>query len=75
MARRGRRRHGQRSAELEAVDHGYLLGAQGGPATVVADPERVVGQLDRPEQARGQDPAVEVVHLRARTGLEQIHSN
>jgi hypothetical protein len=40
----------------------------------VADLEGVAGQLDRPEQARRLDAAVEVVDLGARTGLEEVNS-
>src|SRR3989454_12306059 len=37
--------------------------------------ERAVGKADGPHQARWRDPAREVVHVRARTGLEEIDSD
>jgi len=63
-----------RPEELERVQHRQILHGQHGGSAVAADAYRIVVHRQRPEQAGREDATVEVVQLRARTGLEEIHS-
>ena len=62
------------SEELELVEDRDVCSPHHRLAAGMAHLKRVARQLDRPEQTRGADAAVEVVDLRARTGLEQVDS-
>src|SRR5262249_14615287 len=60
------------SEEREVVHHGDVTQMElGGPAL---DAECVIGEASRPEETRRCNATVEVVNLRARTGLEEIDS-
>src|SRR4030095_946575 len=64
-----------RSEELERVDHRQILYVQDGTPAVDPEIDRALADVERPEEPGGQDAAVEVVHLRPRTGVEQVDSN
>ena len=51
------------------------LFANNGVTAIATEPQLTVGNRERPEQARREDPTVVVMDLRARTGLEEVHSS
>ena len=62
------------TAELEGVDDRHVADRQHRAAAVTAEPQRVTWRGNGPEQPRRQDATVEVVHVRARPGLEEVNS-
>jgi hypothetical protein len=63
-----------RPKELKRVDHRHVLNVQDGALGVVLEIDDPF-HAERPEETRRQDAAVEVVHLRPRTGVEEVDSN
>ena len=68
------RGHRVRAEEREVVDHGLVGHREGGALAVRAHHQVAARDREGPEQPCRGDASVEVVHLRPRTGVEQIHS-
>jgi hypothetical protein len=68
------RRRVARSEELEGVDHWQVPDAQERALVVHPEVHRAPADVQRPEETRWQDAAVEVVYLRPRTGVEKVDS-
>ena len=64
-----------RPEELERVDDRQVLHVQDGAPVVHLEVDRALADVERPEQSRRQDAAVEIVHLRPRTGVEEVDSD
>ena len=54
---------------------GQVLHVQHRPPVVHLEVDRALADVERPEQPRRQHAAVEIVHLRPRTGVEEVNSD
>ena len=59
---------------MKCIDHRQILDMQDRALVIDLEVDRTP-RVDRPEETRRQDAAVEVVHLRPRTGVEEVDSN
>lgn len=59
---------------MERVDDGHVLDVQHRSPVTDLEIDRRLADVERPEETRGKDAAVEVVELRPRTGVKDVDS-